>query len=112
MRWFPSDGVHCGGAEAVPVLVGMFPLEIHRLAFEQLSESTRYLNDFTRAYGRPLEVVPEMGEVGETAPRRIGAINDSPALFSIPDSHRARGTHVYQRSRGSIADQPDSSRHA
>jgi hypothetical protein len=77
MRWFPSDGVHCGGAEAVPVLVGMFPLEIHRLAFEQLSESTRYLNDFTRAYGRPLEVVPEMGEVGETAPRRIGAINDS-----------------------------------
>jgi hypothetical protein len=95
-------GAHRGGAVAVTVLSrrgNVFPFEVHRLAFEQLSEPAGDFVDFARAELRDRVVVPELAEAGEAAAWSIWRIDDSPAFISIPNPHRAGGTHVYDGSR-------------
>jgi hypothetical protein len=77
----------------------VFPFDVHRLAFEQLSEPAGDFVDFARAELRDRVVVPELAEAGEAAAWSLWRIDDSPAFISIPNPHRAGGTHAYDGSR-------------
>lgn len=93
MWCLPSAGSRCGGPESVPVLVGVYPVEIHGLALEHLTKSAGYLDDFSGISLRDV-VVPEVTEMHPAAARSVGGVNYSPTLLAMPLSNCPHGLHI------------------
>ena len=89
MRWFSSAGAHGCRLEAVPVLAGTFPLEIHGLTIEQPAEPTRDFHDVAAARLWARLVIPDAAEMGKAAAWCVGRIDYAPSLTLVPNPHHA-----------------------
>jgi len=83
---------------------GTFPVEVHGLTFEGLTESARDVEDFTGT-GWGDVFVEEMTEVRPAAPRGVRTIDDAPPFLGVPFPHRSYRLHAFNPSwlHGAVA---------